>query len=183
MSPYRGFTLIELLLTLLILGIALAVAIPSLKDTVAFTSVVSDSKTVLRMVNQARSEALNRGLRVNICPLNSDSKCTRSWPGDITMFVDSNRDGYAGSTETVLRRWRVENQHSEISWSGFGSGYLRYEPTGLAVENGSFTLCPEDGNNDYARQVVINRVGRSYLSRDYDGDGIVEYGRNKEPQC
>lgn len=99
------------------------------------------------------------------------------------IFIDRNNNNWLDENERVVKSWQQGSRHTRIQWRGFGPGFLRFRESGYAAENGAFTLCPADGNIHYARQLVIHRVGRAYISRDQDGDGIVEYGDDKEPTC
>lgn len=183
MLVYRGFTLLELLITLVLFSFALAFAIPSLSDSIQRSAVYNDSKQLLHLVRLARQQAVFGGERVVVCALNSDRACTRDWSKDLVVFTDANNNNRVDGNDRVLRQWHRNEHHTAIRWSGFGSGYLRFRQSGYAAENGAFTLCPVSGDISKARQLVVNRVGRAYISRDRDGDGIVEYGNDREPAC
>ena len=63
-----GFTLTEMLVTISIMGILLAVAVPSYLSTISSTRMSNEINTLLGSLNFARSEAGKRGLRVDVCP-------------------------------------------------------------------------------------------------------------------
>ncbi|MCL6264282.1 GspH/FimT family protein [Craterilacuibacter sp. RT1T] len=82
-QPAQGLTLIELLLTLSILAIMLAMALPAFGPMVANHKAKSASQSLVSALNLARSEAIKRGHEVSICPLadgNSARNClTDGW--------------------------------------------------------------------------------------------------------
>lgn len=183
MPAQRGFTLFELLAALAITAILFALAVPSLGKAVSAHRTRTDAMLLYGLVRLARQQAVMGGNRTVLCVLDGNGHCGRDWDGAITLFADRNRNNRLDDSERTIRTWSGTERDSDIRWHGFGIGYLRYRATGTAVENGTFDICPADGDRRLARQVVINRVGRAYWSNDRDGDGIVEHGRNREPSC
>lgn len=182
MSASRGFSLLELLITLALFSVVMAIAIPSLGPAIERHSVLADTRTLLRVVRLARQVAVTSGKRVTICPVDSAQRCTSDWSRRVAAFTDQDNDEQIGDNDRILYHWGQEHR-SVLRWRGFGSGYLRISHRGHSAENGSFTLCPPGGSVQMARQLVVNRVGRAYISQDRDNDGIVEYGNNTEPSC
>ena len=63
-----GFTLVELMVTISIMSILLAIAAPSYNTTIASTRMSGEINSLLGSLNLARSEAVKRGLQVDVCP-------------------------------------------------------------------------------------------------------------------
>jgi type IV fimbrial biogenesis protein FimT len=183
MAKLRGFTLFELLLSLVLLSLALAIAIPPLGNTLQKNRVAADSKTLLHLVRLARQSAVFESVRVVMCAPDDSQSCSRDWNRDVLVFTDSNRNNRLDGSDRIVERWQQNKRTSRINWRGFGPGYLRFRESGAAAENGALTVCPVDGDIRNARQLVVNRVGRAYISRDRDGDGIADYGDNRTPSC
>jgi Tfp pilus assembly protein FimT len=115
--------------------------------------------------------------------VDANQHCTRNWNDDFMVFTDQNRNNQLDETDRIVKHWQRNQRTTRIRWRGFGPGYLRFRSSGAAAENGAFTVCPASGDVRLARQLVINRVGRAYISRDRNGDGIADYGSNRQPVC
>lgn len=183
MPAARGFTFFELLAVMAVAAILFTFAVPPLGNAIRTQRARADALRLYRLARLARQEAVMSGSRTVLCVLDGASHCQRDWHGAITLFADRNRNNRLDRDERTIRTWSDQGRRDDIRWHGFGVGYLRYRPTGTAVENGTFDICPANGDRRLARQVVINRVGRAYWSTDRDGDGIVEHGRDREPDC
>jgi type IV fimbrial biogenesis protein FimT len=66
-----GFTLIELLITVSVLGVLLAIAIPNLRDFIVSNRLSSNVNGFIGMLSYARSEAIVRNKQVIVCPKNN----------------------------------------------------------------------------------------------------------------
>lgn len=183
MGTHRGFTLLELLACVALVGLVLGIGTPAALETIIKWQVIAETKTLRRALSEARLTAIEANTPVILCPIRAEGRCTRDWSADIFIFSDKNRNRRVDIDDTVLRQFPASSRYSQISFAAFGPGYLRFRRNGLAADNGSFTLCPPDKDIKKARQIVLNRMGRAYISRDGDGDGVVEYGNNKEPSC
>ena len=102
----RGFTLIELLVVLTLIGIMIAVAVPSFTSFISNYRATSAINDFLQGVTLTRGEALKRGRRVTMLPNLNDAartpSVTGSWANGWTIFVDLNGNQTLDSTETVI---------------------------------------------------------------------------------
>jgi type IV fimbrial biogenesis protein FimT len=74
----RGFTLIELLVTLVVAAVLMMIALPSFRDLIRRNRVSSASNALIGSLAYARTEAINRGQLVSICPSTDGLACVAS---------------------------------------------------------------------------------------------------------
>lgn len=171
MQKFRGFTLVDLLVTLtisLILlfgGVGLAALVGSARtDTIA--------QSLIRLTATTRSIAIHSGKRATLCGTYDLITCSRDWnQSTIMVFVDTNQNFQRDADETVLRQMTFA--HGRARWNG-SRPLMRYRPDGTTIDFGTYVVCPTNNDNRAAFELTINAAGRSYLSRDRDGDGIDE---------
>jgi len=82
----RGFTLIELMVTLALVAILMAVAVPSLTTFQRNAQLTSFSNTMLASMNAARGEAMKRGRYAMVVPADGTN-----WSSGWIVFVDVDR--------------------------------------------------------------------------------------------
>ncbi len=67
-----GFTLIEMLITIIVLGILTAVAVPSYRSFIASQRVKNSSFDIIAMLTLTRSEAIKRNVQLSATPVSGD---------------------------------------------------------------------------------------------------------------
>jgi len=82
----NGFTMIELAITLAVLAIVVAFAIPSFSTLLSRTSVASDSNEFLGNLSFAKSEAIKRSQQISINAISG------SWQNGYTINVESSNE-------------------------------------------------------------------------------------------
>lgn len=117
-------------------------------------------------LNQARSEAIKRNLRVTLCKSADGASCTTEgdWAQGWLVFVDRDSDGVLDPDEGVLRMQAVLSGKFTLTNSNARNWYA-YRPDGSAASSGglvtgTFHVCPPTGDASRARRVVTNITGR-----------------------
>lgn len=93
---HRGFTLIELMVVIVILGVLVAIALPSFQNTIRRNRVAAATNELVASLNLARSEALrnNRGEAITqVCRTNNASTCSSNANWHTGWLVQSNETG------------------------------------------------------------------------------------------
>ena len=104
-SGQHGFTFFEALIVLVILGIALAMGVPTLQDSILRSRVVNDTGSLLTTLIYARNQAITGGNNVVVCASSDKTTCTGSWDQGWIVFRDDNADGaLQPASETILRK-------------------------------------------------------------------------------
>lgn len=167
----RGFTLIELLITMAVLGILLAVALPSLQSFILSNRLSSDVNGFMGLINYARSEAIARSQDVVVCPRsNSAITCQSSefWGEyEIQVFIDVNGNGQRNATDTLLRTIPASDPSATARriTRDSGAGIIKFGASGLSQVGHRFDIfAVKAGDLDfearYGRSVCISLPGR-----------------------
>ena len=157
-----GFTLVEMMMTLAIVAVLGAVALPgfgNLLGRLRQQAAVDDLQTAL---NQARIAAVSRGRHVVVCPTLDGVDCTHTteWHHGWLLFADLDHDRLRSDGEPVIIAGQAQPAGIGIVAS---TGRLRvdYQPDGSASgTNLTLTVCSRTLGADGARTLVVNQVGR-----------------------
>ncbi len=102
-KPYEsGFTLIELMVTLSVLVVLMALAVPSFQSMMASSNVTTTTNDLMATLAQARSNAVRRGARVTVCKSANGTQCTTSgdWEQGWIMFNDDDHSGASANVDS-----------------------------------------------------------------------------------
>jgi type IV fimbrial biogenesis protein FimT len=94
-SRVKGVTLIELMVTLAIMAILAAIALPSFRDSIRRNEVTTSSNALLADLSYARTEAANRGLIASVCPSTDGQNCSTTTTYDTGWIVYTYTPGNA----------------------------------------------------------------------------------------
>ena len=186
-----GISQIELLITLLIVSLLSAFALPDLSRFWQRQQSDVYIQTLQRAIAMTRSTAITSREITSLCPYGGSS-CGDRWEDGLMIFIDKNNNGIidnsddvsAENHETLAEVIDFVPNNSTINWrASGGKNYLRYSPTGIARQFGRFHLCDKNGNMSLARSLVVNRQGKTRVYRDRDGDNIVEDVNGDTPDC
>lgn len=121
----RGFTLVELMVTLVILAILLSIAAPSFRDVIQNNRTQTISTDLLSALQYARSEAVKRGAKVDVCRRNGDA-CANAvdWGNGWLVKV-------SGAGGAVLRVWEAVDGQDTVTGP---NETLTYRPNGLLTK-------------------------------------------------
>jgi type IV fimbrial biogenesis protein FimT len=175
-ARWRGFTLIELMATLAVMAVLLGLAAPSFSDLTHSTHMTSCINRLIGQMHYARSEAVKRNVRVELCKSSNGSDCTRDgdWSQGYLIFADIDRDRVHEEDEPILGRQQAVNNILSITYSAFpSSNYVIYYPSGRSLGNGTFTFCDARGS-DQAKAVILYKTGRIRTARTKPSGNALE---------
>ncbi len=167
----RGFTLIELLITMAVLGILMAVALPSLQSFILSNRLSSDVNGFMGLINYARSEAIARNQDVVVCPKNNAAitcQASQFWGEyEIQVFIDINGNGERNAADTLLRTIPASDPSAtarRLTRNG-GTSIVKFGAAGLSQVGHRFDIFAiKTGDSEfesrYGRSVCISLPGR-----------------------
>jgi len=85
----HGFTLVELMVTLSVFAILVAIALPSFTSSIQGSEADTEASDLVRGLNFARIEAMNRGVSVRIRPTTANA----AWTTDLGVLQVSSDVG------------------------------------------------------------------------------------------
>jgi type IV fimbrial biogenesis protein FimT len=170
-SADAGFSLVEIMVALAIFALTLRFGVPAYGDWIAARKLANHAEYLTQTLNLARSEAVKRGMRVNVCKSRDGTQCDpkAKWESGWIMFADENRDGQIeASTENFIRREGPPGEGITIAANAPLKDYVSYTSFGYArmlngaLQMGTFVVC-KSGQN--AIHVVLANSGRARIVR------------------
>jgi type IV fimbrial biogenesis protein FimT len=192
MPRQTGFSLIELMIVVVLIAITLTVGVPSLIDFIRNNTIITETNNLNLALNQARSEAINRGLNVVLCrstnPTATPPSCgggtAQDWTTGMIVFADINQNAaFNAGTDELIARFEAASNKISITSNADADPAVVYRQDGTRDTSTStnvyhFAICDDrdnDGNLDeeYGRQISINAVGRPRLTKGSIGSPIT----------
>lgn len=176
MESARGFTLLELLVTLAVVTILTAVAVPSMASMMRQSRLTAAHNELLSSLYLLRSEAAKRNRVVKMCRVSGtevadcDTASGNGWDAGWAIWVDADDNDRIGTDETLISIRQGFGRGVQLNGNGVLANRLAYRSTGAPVgfNNGTFTVCVE--GSAVKKQIIISAVGR-VRSKDLRGDG------------
>jgi type IV fimbrial biogenesis protein FimT len=164
-----GFTLFELLTTIAVLGILLAVGVPSFSSIIRNNRIAAATNDLVTALTFARSEAMKRGDMVTTCPSEDQAACAGSndWSTGWIVFVDRNLDGARDVDEPLLQVWLGVG--ADLQLDSDPLQFVQYTSTGLTspvITNQSFELMKPGYGGEHARCIRLGNTGRIFTERN-----------------
>lgn len=164
-KPTRGFTLVELMITVLVIAIVAAVALPSLGWMAKVARLDGQSDELITTLQMARAEAVRRNARMTVCGTTDGTTCasTTTW----TRWIIRGRDNISGTTDVI----RDTSASGDVQVSGPAAGIV-FRPSGVIDSAVTLTACiptslpPE---NQRALAVMVSGV---VTKTNYNGGGV-----------
>jgi type IV fimbrial biogenesis protein FimT len=160
----RGFTLVEMLIALVIGALLVSLATPDWRSRNAAAELRNRAHALAQALAVARSEAVKRGTRVDLCPTGDRSRCTAggAWESGWLSLVGNG--GTDSSPPVVLGREGPAREGVTIRANRPLADYVSFTSLGHArrhdgaLQMGTFTVCR---SGQRALKVVLANSGRA----------------------
>ena len=172
MERHKGFTVVELLITIVVVSILLATAVPSILQMVKNNRVTMQANKLVTSVQLGRNEAVKRGTRTTVCAANTtldDCAGSSNWANGWIVFSNLDNDSTADTgtgacleTEDCIMRTSEGINNSTLTGS---DNAIHFLPTGL-TDNGpvTFTLTANDCEKEQERSIIVTLQGHTTIA-------------------
>ena len=163
MKKNSGFTLLELIITVALVSIVMAIAIPSMTTFNQNDRLVTNINTMIGHLAYARSEAVKRSQQVSICVSNDAATCTggNNWEDGWIVYIDADGSNTFDASEEILRAQQALGSNQTLTPTTFAS-QVTYDYRGFATSTGSFQLC-DNRTGPHGKTINISNTGRVRL--------------------
>lgn len=157
------------MITIAVLGVIIAIALPSMRDLIVGNRLSSNVNSFIGLINYARSEAISRNQDVMVCPkVSGAATCTSTtaWnTRDIQAFVDDDGSGQQNGAELVLKTIAAADpSDANMAFDQGSNVALVFGSAGFARNAQSFKIYVKSGDADYVarfgRTVCVSKAGR-----------------------
>jgi type IV fimbrial biogenesis protein FimT len=159
----RGFTLMELMLTLTLAAVVGTWSAQVLHEWFTGMRVVAAGNHFLGMLESTRYRSLAVPGKITLCGTPDGRRCDKNLGRRLVIFRDDNDNGTLDEKELQLGQDEfLASGDFWLVWRSFqNKDYLRWAGGRTDSMNGTFTLCNRQHKDQWLRQIVVNRVGRS----------------------
>ena len=169
MKKKSGFTLLELLITVALISILAAFAIPSMRSFSQNDRLTTNINTMIGHLAYARSEAVKRHAQVSICISNDTVGCTGgNWEDGWIVYVDANANGTfdaATVNEDILRVNQALDGNNTLTPTAAYGTQVTYDNRGFVTATGGFLLC-DDRTGAFGKTITTSNTGRVRFQDD-----------------
>ncbi|CAB1209893.1 GspH/FimT family pseudopilin [Acinetobacter bouvetii] len=141
----NGFTLVELIVTLAVLVILIAFAIPYFHEIMAKQEVRHFTNKLISNIQFAKSQATLHHSNVVLCPSQNKLNCqSNQWNSGFIVFLDHNKNRLVDTNEQIISTETTDLKYGNLDWRGTLSiPSLTFQAeNGLPIgSNGSFYYC------------------------------------------
>ena len=159
----RGMTIIEMMITLVVLAIITALAVPSFRNASLGSRLSASANDLLASVQLARSEAIKRNVAATLCASSNGTTCAASGGWEQGWVVRA-----AGA---VIQTQQALPDGFLVTQTG-GTLPLNFQPIGIGATAAVFTVCRDDPLGSQERVVTVTAAGSAYVTRTETGTCI-----------
>lgn len=159
----QGVTLLELMITVLVLAVVAAIALPNFGTVIRANRVATTSNDFMASVAYARSEAMRNNRGAVMCPSTDGLICGGTWANGWIVWADRNGNGLQGADEPPLRV-----QGPLVRQTAPGNTPIRFSPRGTIVSGPASVVLQAEGcqsGEPYRRTLNILGGGMVRMER------------------
>jgi type IV fimbrial biogenesis protein FimT len=161
MKKNSGFTLLELMITVGIIGVVTAIAVPSMGVYIKNDRLTTNINTLVGHLAYARNEAVTRSVQVGLCASENTTSCSgNNWSLGWILFVDEDANNTFTPGEEITRVKQALHSSNTMTYSNGDGAVVIYDNRGFTPNSsGSFSLC-DDRTTANLKSISISVTGR-----------------------
>lgn len=169
-TPSNGFTLVELMVTVSIIAIIAAVALPSMGWMADAARLNGQADEMITTMQMARAEAVRRNARVTVCGTTDGTTCAggTTWTRWIIRGRD-NVESESSGTE-VVDVIRDTTASGDVQVTGPAAGIV-FRPSGIIDSAQTVTVCIPKNLPPENRRVLNVMVSGVVTKTNVNGSG------------
>ena len=181
-SRHRGFSLVEVMMSLVLVAIGLALALPSYRDMVEKRQVTNGAEQLASFINTAQGVAMKTNQVVTISYARSDDNdwCVGAVSGETACDCTETDTVATDYCQIATQPFVLNNGHAgdlELMHAMDGDGAYAFDPIrGLFLDlDDSLTVELRSPSEDFRLSLVVNSAGRVILCSGDSAHSIPGY--------
>jgi type IV fimbrial biogenesis protein FimT len=182
-SRNRGFSVVELLMTVLLVAIGTAVALPSYRDMVEKRQVTNAAEQLTTLINSAQGAAMktNRTVTVSYLHTDGDEWCVGAVAGETACTCDQDDPDEDDFCQIGSQPFLIDASHTgglNLMHGITGDGAYAFDPIrGLFRDlDDSLTMQLRSASGDFRLNVLVNNTGRVTICSANESHAVPGYG-------
>jgi type IV fimbrial biogenesis protein FimT len=178
----RGFTVVELMMSLVLVAIGMALALPSYRDMVEKRQVTNGAEQVASFINTAQGVAMktNEVVTVSYSRTDDDEWCIGAISGDAPCDCTVTDTTAINYCQIASQPFVLNNTHAsdrDLVHSVTGDGAYAFDPIrGLFMDlDDSLTMELRSPSDQFRLNVLVNNTGRVILCSESSDHAIPGY--------
>ena len=151
--PDNGFTLIDVIVALVVAGVLLTIAVPSMRDFIQDSRITTNTNEIVLSLSLARTQAVTRHTTVSLCASDDGIDCTATdWELGWIVFTDNGVLGAVDADDIVLHVQQALGGGGVLT----GPDLISYDDSGFLV-----AACENCTDDDYFSRGSGSTTARS----------------------